>query len=255
MHSCIYRGTVEHRRLEPRRHQFRYSLYMLYLDLSELDEVFRGHLGWSYRWPAWNWFRRRDHLGSSRQPLDRSVREFVESRTGVFPEGPIRLLTQVRQLGFLMNPVAFYFVYAPGTEELEYVLAQVNNTPWNEEHIYLLTADMWDRSHSDRSLTSKEFHVSPFLPMKLEYRWQLVPPRENVRIQMEVGHQGSTILDVYLQMDRMPLTRGNRLRMMCRFPWMTWSIFRRIYWQAFLLFCKKIPFYPHPKKAKSQENG
>jgi len=62
MDSCIYRGTVLHQRFKPRGHRFTYPLYMLYLDLAELDQVFRGRLGWSMRWPSFNWYRRKDHL-------------------------------------------------------------------------------------------------------------------------------------------------------------------------------------------------
>ena len=248
MDSCIYRGTVLHQRFKPRGHRFTYPLYMLYLDLAELDQVFRGRLGWSMHWPSLNWYRRKDHLGPADQDLDVTVREFIQSRTGTLPTGPIRMLTQVRQLGFLMNPVAFYFVYTENSEDLEFVLAQVNNTPWNEEHTYLLTADMWDQENPGRPLTEKEFHVSPFMPMDLQYRWRLVPPDDQLAVRMEVSQQGERSLDVQLMMQRLPLTRGNLLRMKCRFPWMTLSIFRRIYWQAFLLWCKKIPFYTHPRK-------
>ena len=37
MNSCIYEGTVRHRRHEPRPHHLHYRLFMMYLDLDELD--------------------------------------------------------------------------------------------------------------------------------------------------------------------------------------------------------------------------
>ncbi len=255
MQSCIYRGTVHHRRQQPRAHEFKYPLYMLLLDLAELDEVFRGRLAWSSRWPSLNWYRRKDHMGPHDQPLDTVVREFVETQTGIRPIGPIRLLTQVRQFGFLMNPVAFYFLYSADSEELQFVVAEVNNTPWNEQHLYLLTAEMWNSKDAERPLTDKRFHVSPFMPMDQQYRWQVEGPADQLSIRMEVRDPENWFFHVRLMMNRMPLTGGNLLRMMCRFPWMTLSVFTRIYWQAFLLWRKKIPFYPHPKKQKESPSS
>lgn len=251
MHSCIYRGTVYHRRYQPQRHEFQYSLYMLFLDLSELDQVFRQRLGWSYQEPSLHWCRRIVQPALRQQTLETGVREFIQSQTGIFPLGPIRVLTQVRQFGFLMNPVAFFFVYAADSEDLQYVVAEVNNTPWNEEHRYLLTAEMWDVEQPDRPLTEKMFHVSPFMSMDQQYRWRLVKPQEQLSIQMEVRKGDDWFFDVQLMMKRLPLTRGNLLRMNWRFPWMALTIFARIYWQALRLWRKKLPFYPHPKKQRS----
>ena len=98
MHSAIYRGWLEHRRAAPRRHAFRYPLFMVYLDLAELDRVFAGRWLWSTRRPALLRFDRRDHLGDPAIPLDQAVRDLVAERTGTRPQGPIRLLTHLRYL-------------------------------------------------------------------------------------------------------------------------------------------------------------
>ena len=47
MHSAIYHGSLRHRRLAPRPHGFSYPLFMVYLDLAELDTVFTGRWLWS----------------------------------------------------------------------------------------------------------------------------------------------------------------------------------------------------------------
>ena len=70
MHSCIYQGHVSHRRFLPVRHDFRYGIFMLYVDLAELPELFDRFWLWSARSPAPAWFRRADHYGEATEPLD-----------------------------------------------------------------------------------------------------------------------------------------------------------------------------------------
>jgi len=97
--SCLYIGRVRHRRFRPVEHAFELPLFMLYLDLAELDEVFRGRWLWSARRPALARFRREDHLGDPEVPLDESVRDLVAERSGRRPDGPVRLLTHLRYAG------------------------------------------------------------------------------------------------------------------------------------------------------------
>jgi DUF1365 family protein len=114
--SCLYEGWVRHRRLAPVHNSFRYSLYMVYLDLGELDRVFRGRWLWSAHRFAPAWFRRKDHLGDPSRPLAEEVRSLVEQKTGKRPGGPIRLLTHLRYFGYCMNPVSFYYCFDPSEE-------------------------------------------------------------------------------------------------------------------------------------------
>jgi DUF1365 family protein len=130
MHSAIYHGWLRHRRHAPSRHAFRYRLFLMYLDLAELDTVFRGRWLWSARRMALARFDRTDHLGDPDVPLDRAVRDLVESRGGRRPAGPIRLLTHLRYFGHCFNPVSFYYCFDAGDTRVETVVAEVNNTPW-----------------------------------------------------------------------------------------------------------------------------
>ena len=82
MHSAIYHGSLRHRRHAPRAHVFSYPLFMVYLDLAELDRVFRGRGLWSATRAAPARFERADHLGDPVVPLDTAVRDLVEARRG-----------------------------------------------------------------------------------------------------------------------------------------------------------------------------
>src|SRR5690606_33899029 len=79
--SALYTGWVRHRRRSP-AYAFRYRVCQLYLDLAELGAVLRDSRLWSVDRPNVVWFRRADHLGDPRVPLDVAVRDLVQERTG-----------------------------------------------------------------------------------------------------------------------------------------------------------------------------
>ncbi|MEQ1824530.1 MAG: DUF1365 domain-containing protein, partial [Pirellula sp.] len=208
MRSCLYAGTVRHRRFKPVEHLFKYSLFLVYVDLSELDLLFGRRGLWSTRWPALAWFRRADYLGDASRPLDECVRDLVEQQTSHRPSGPICLLTSFRYFGFAMNPVSFYYCLGESGEHVETVVAEVNNTPWNEKHCYVLDfADGITSTH--RCENSKVFHVSPFMPMAMTYRWQISEPDERLNVHIENHSRLDSELKVFdatLTMARRPIT-------------------------------------------------
>ncbi|MCA8962269.1 MAG: DUF1365 domain-containing protein, partial [Planctomycetes bacterium] len=166
MRSGILEGRVIHDRVAPVPHRFRVRLFLMALELAELDRVFRGRWLWSTRWPAIAWFRRADHLGDRRKTLDDAVRDLVAERAGRRPAGPICLVTHLRYFGVVMNPVSFYLV-RDEAQRPEWIVAHVSNTPWNERHAYLLRCDP-DR-RVQRFRFDKAFHVSPFQSMEQTY--------------------------------------------------------------------------------------
>lgn len=248
MHSCLYEGQVTHHRREPVEHSFRYKLFLLYFDLAELEQVFRGRWLWSTRRFAPARFRRNDHLGDPGVSLDESVRDLVETETGQRPDGPIRLLTHLRYFGYVMNPVSFYYCFDRNDEAVDAVVAEVNNTPWKERHCYVL------RDPVDRELfTPKEFHVSPFMGMQMHYAWRLSAPGERLTVCMENLEEGRTIFGASLSLNRRPITGWNLARALVRYPLMTARVATAIYWQALRLKLKGVPFHPHPKHAEQEQ--
>lgn len=256
MHSCLYVGQVRHRRLQPRPHAFRYGLFMVYLDLAELDTVFAGRWLWSIKRPNLACFKRADYLGEAHIPLDTAVRDRVEQHTGERPSGPIRMLSHLRYFGYCFNPVSFYYCFDPEGARIETIVAEITNTPWNERHAYVLSrADDEPRGHYHRYRFPKDFHVSPFLPMDIDYDWRFGEPGEKLNVHMRLDRDGAKVFDATLDMDRREMTAGQLAYTLLRFPFMTTVVAAGIYWQAARLKLKRIPFFEHPDSSPTQPPG
>jgi DUF1365 family protein len=251
MNSAIYEGTVRHRRFAPVGNQFTYRLFMMYLDLSELSDVFRGRWLWSTDRCNLAYLRRKDHLGDPAVSIDEAVRHLVGERTGTRPSGPIRLLTHLRYFGHCFNPVSFFYCYGADEESLETIVVEITNTPWHERHCYVLSEVMNERPRPwKRYRFPKTFHVSPFIDMNVDYDWRFLEPGERIQVHMEDYVQGSKLFDATLSLRRRPITRPNLRRVLLRYPLMTVQVLTKIHWQALRLSRKGAPFYVHPKKRK-----
>jgi DUF1365 family protein len=248
--SALYRGWVRHRRHAPRSHDFRYAMTMLYLDLDEIDQVFAGRWLWSTRRPAAVRWHRGDHLGDRDRPLAACVRELIADCTRrAAPEGPIRLLTHPRYLGYGFNPVSFYYCYANDGVRLETIVAEINNTPWGERHCYVLpvAADA-GRGGSVQFGFDKDFHVSPFMPMDVRYEWRFRAPGARLGVHMENVADGVRLFDATLSLEREPITAASLRATLVRQPLMTTSVTAAIYWQALRLWLKRVPVVTHPDR-------
>lgn len=248
VHSALYTGWVGHRRETPAVNEFRYQLFFLYLDLAELDLVFADRWFWSVEKLNWASFRRADHLRQP-GPLTVAVRDEVQRQLGFRPAGPIRLLTHLRYLGYCFNPISIYYCFGVDGTTLEAIMPEIHNTPWGEEYVRALdtrtgpTDDRWHTYQLD-----KEFHVSPFMPMEISYTWGFTAPGKELGVVMENEHRGERIFTARLDLERQPLSGKNLALALCQWPCMTGKVIAAIYWQAWQLQRKGVPFCPHPEK-------
>ena len=234
--SCVYEGTIRHRRHEPVRHELRYPIALLFLDLDELPEALDRHPLWSARRPALGWFRAGDYLTAD------AARELAGTT------GPVRLLTHARTYGHCFNPVSFYYCYEG--DRVAAVVAEVTNTPWGERHAYVMP-----RTNSDpptRVLEQdieKTFHVSPFMGMDHRYHWRVVEPGDELLVHIDSLRDGRRAFDATLTLRRRALDRRMLSRMLWRYPAATLVAGVRIYVHALRLKLKGAPYFPHPERA------
>jgi uncharacterized protein len=259
MHSAIFTGRVRHRRFAPTSHEFSYRLFMMYVDLAELDHVFAGRWCWSVRRPALAWLRRADYLGDASVSLDQAVRDRVAAHTGVRPAGPIRMLTHLRYFGANFNPVTLYYCFDPSDSNIDTIVAEITNTPWKQRHSYVLSQDMNVASGAARRYCfKKKFHVSPFLGMDYDYDWRFgVPGRhsgERLTVHMENRH-GDKAFDATLDLRRREIGARALAATLISFPAMTVAVVAGIYWQALKLWLKRVPLHTHPDKINHERDS
>ena len=251
--SCIYEGHVIHHRHQPVDHRFEYSLCMMYVDLDELDSLFTKNRFWSASFPNLAWFRRADHHGDPAESLDQSIRNLVESKLGVKPSGPIRLLTHFRYFGYVINPISVYYCFDK-MDQLQFVVAEVTNTPWGERHCYVIDA----RDRNQREFwVKKSMHVSPFMQMEFNHVFRLSEPGESIHVAIENKKQvdDKPFFGASLNMKRVPITARNLNRVLFRYPLMTFQVLARIYWQALCLWWKKVPVFKHPRTIEREKTN
>ena len=249
MQSCIYEGRVRHTRTTPAVHKFSYRLFMMYLDLDELPTLFRKRWLWSISRPAIARFRREHHLGPRDKSLGDSVRDLVKLKTGIRPSGPVRLLTNLSYFGYGFNPVSFYYCFSDDSAKVEFIVAEVNNTPWGEQDCYVMHCSEESLYGSSWHFTpTKKMHVSPFMPMEIEYDWALAQPDDRLSVFMANARDSKRFFDVAMSLDRTEITGWSLASVLARFPLQTVKIILAIHWEAFRLWLKRCPVYAHPKK-------
>jgi DUF1365 family protein len=220
---------------------------MAYLDLEELPGLVPSVLPSKPR--AGLSFQPEVHVTPTAGSLADRVRRVIQERTGVQIRGPIRLLTQLRSHGYYFSPLNLFYCFDEMGEDVECVLAEVNNTPWGEQHCYVL----WDGNREDEGRRAayrhpKGFHVSPFMGMDVDYAWRLSPPGRALGVTIENQSDGEVFFEAGLVLRRRPLNTTTLRQMSRRYPWMTVRIMAAIYYQALRLWMKRCPYYPHPKK-------
>jgi DUF1365 family protein len=236
-----------HHRLEPKKHNFHYDVFMFYLDLDEID-----NLGKSMRWMSRNKFnlfnfRDRDHLQLPREKPDSTkntrqhITEYLKENGVNIGKGRIMLLTNLCTLGYQFNPVSFYFCY---NEQGEVVcsIVEVCNT-FLEMKPYFLDAGTRTGDHFHLN-TTKNFYVSPFIDMDTNFDFNLEIPGEKLQVRIDDFKQdGSRFFISTLSGTRVPLTDGKLLQYFFSFPLITLKVIGLIHWQALKLFMKKLPFH------------
>ena len=159
----------------------------------------------------------------------------------------MRLLTHLRYFGYCFNPVSFYYCFDSEDHHVESIVAEVNNTPWGERHVYVLSAGQQHDGVTGRNLAlRKRFHVSPFMPMDIDYDWRFSEPADTLSVHMKNDRAGRHLFDATLRLERRPISAKNLASILLRFPVMTLGVVAAIYFEALRLWLKRTPLFDHP---------
>lgn len=248
MRSAIFKGVIRHKRRDAVNHNFQYPLFMVYLDLDEFDSFFRLSRFWSRNRFNWASFYREDYLRPEVPDLKAAVTQEIKDKTGCNFNGRIFILSHLRYLGVCFNPATFYYCFEE--DQLKYVVTEVTNTPWKERHVYVLRCHSNDAVHIFS--TKKEFHVSPFLDMNMEYRWTIETPSDNLRLRITNYQDGNQVFTAALSLKRQQATTSNLNKILIEFPAVTIKTVSAIYWQALRLWLKGAKFNNHPHTTEDQ---
>ena len=244
VHSRLYSGQIRHRRHRDGQHAFTYPITLLYVDLDETGTLFTDVPFWSARRPAVGWLREKDYLANvSGDTLRQRVNNAVFQATGKYPAGPVRLLTHPRYMGFGMNPISCFYCFKPDGISLQYLVAEVTNTPWRERIAYVLPCDPANKKQHVRF--AKQMHVSPFNPMNMDYLAYFNAPEQLLYLHLENRQDSECITDATLTLHEQPVTRQVLLRLLWQFPLQAVQVAAGIYWQALRLWLRGARFHHH----------
>lgn len=242
--SALYVGTVRHRRLAPKPHSFSYPVYQLLLDLDELPRVEEEVGLFRHDRRGWTALFDRDYLGPAERPVKEKLRDWLAARGHVLGERRVLLLTHARVLGYAFNPVSYYYVLG-GDGRLDLAVAEINNT-FGETFGYVLERRGAEKGISTRRFP-KVFHVSPFLPMHLEYEFHLSVPGESLAVHVDDFEGGVKVFDATFSARRRPLTTASLAAALLTHPLMPARVIAWIHWQALKLWLKEVPVYTRPE--------
>lgn len=251
--SRVLVGRVAHSRLAPTPHAFAYRLFVLGLDLGELEAIDRR--SWIVGTGAWRLVRlvASDFLGvppgdgrsaaETVRLLRAAVLDRLASHGVSTPIGRIELVGQLRLAGYVFNPVAFFVCHAASGDGPVAVVADVHNT-FGERHAYVVPvgADAPARVWMEK----KVFHVSPFFSLDGSYRFALRFDGDEFDVHIDLLRDGQPVFLSHLRLAGTPLTDRSLAAALVRWPVMTLRVIAAIHWEAFRLWRKGLAFHGKP---------
>ncbi len=243
----LYAGRVNHTRLRPRLHRLAYRIFMLRVDADRLREESAP-----LRLLSHNRFNLlsvydADHGDGSTTPLPQQVRARLAAAGLAHAGHRIEALLMPRILGRAFNPLTVYFCH-DAADDLAAILYEVHNT-FGERHSYMIAAGATPGAVAQAA--PKRFHVSPFMDMDLDYRFEVTPPGDAVAIRITVSDMDGPMLLASFAGQGAPLTDAGLLRAWIGHPWQTVGVLAAIHWEALKIFAKGVGYRRRPPAPSS----
>jgi DUF1365 family protein len=257
-----------HHRFSPQAHRFLYRIFMFAIDLDELEALHRRLRFFSLNGRNAYSFREGDYLPThetlhnpSSDPIENReskiknlkarVLAYLASRGITLDGGRVMLVTLPRVLGYLFNPVSFYFCY-DRTGQPVAALAEVTNT-FKEMKPFVLGPET--RQGAAFALrTPKYFYVSPFTDMDVAFDFTLRTPGDKLSVQIDDYDAGQRTLTSSLTGSRRPLTDATLAWFTLKYPFITLKVITLIHWNALRLYLKRVPWFAKAARPEAQRD-
>ena len=247
MTSSIYNGTVIHKRFQPKNHFFKYSVFSLLIDLSEIEILNKRIKFFSFNSFNIISFYEKDHGQRDGSSLVEWVKKNLDQNNINYKDIRIKLLCYPRILGYVFNPLSVFFVY-DSNEKLIAILYEVKNT-FGEQHTYIFKIK--NDANFFQHNCSKKFHVSPFIEMNCNYFFKILKPGEKMSVIIDQYQLDEKILYASQDGKRVDFTSKELLKSYLKHPLMTFKIISAIHYEAFKLWTKGIKFIKKKLKIKN----
>ena len=246
MTSSIYNGTVIHKRFKPKIHFFKYKVFSLLLDLSDLNRLDQDISFFSYNTFNLISFFDKDHGERDGSSLFEWVKKSLVENNINSENIKIKLLCYPRIFGYVFNPLSVFFVY-DNQENLISILYEVKNT-FGEQHTYIFKVE---NNNLLQHNCSKKFHVSPFIEMNCNYFFKILKPAEKISVIIDQYQLDDKILFASQDGRRVDFNSKELLKSYIKHPLMTFKIISAIHFEAFKLWAKGIRFVKKKFKIKN----
>ena len=246
MTSSIYNGTVIHKRFKPKIHFFKYQVFSLLIDLSELKILDQKISFFSYNSFNLISFFDKDHGDRDGSSLIEWVKKNLKENKIISENIKIKLLCYPRIFGYVFNPLSVFYVYNKN-EELISILYEVKNT-FGEQHTYIFKVE---NNNLLQHNCKKKFHVSPFIEMDCNYFFRILKPTEKISVIIDQYQSNEKILYASQDGIRRDFTSSELIRSYLKHPLMTFKIIIAIHFEAFKLWSKGIRYIKKKLKIKN----
>lgn len=241
MHNAIYTGLVTHNRLMPKAHKFAYKMQMFFVAYNEINNLIGVSKLLSINKFNVVSFDLKNYLSKE------SVIKNLQQHGYTYTADNICILTHLSYMGLCYNPVSFYYCYDASGDKLEYMLTEINNTPWNERFVYCF--DCRDAGKTAEFVFAKRFHISPFMPMGIQYHWYFYQSAKKINIIMRSFTGQDLCFTAALQLKKHDINSKTVNSYIFRNMFVPHMILLRIYWHALILWFKRTPFFSHPRNS------
>ena len=245
--SFIYTGNVVHKRFKPKIHFFKYKVFSLLIDLSEIHLLDKELKIFSYNKFNIISFYDKDHGARDGSSVENWVKNNLKKNNINTNEIQIKLLCYPRIFGYVFNPLSVFYIYDKNSNLIS-ILYEVKNT-FGEQHTYIFKTNI--NNNLIQHMCKKKFHVSPFIEMDCVYFFRLLKPGNKISVIIDQNDKEGKILYASQDGVKSELTNSNMTKSYLKHPLMTFKIILAIHFEAFKLWSKGIKFIKKRLKIKN----